>query len=445
NGIPADGIASVTAYIQDTHPPYNRSENQVPVGGRVLFDNLGVGFDIELGLRDLGTHRCEIRDGRWNGLSITDSTTIVQTRHDQTEQIAFDVLCRSATIDVLVNGLPAGDSARITLATPSDTMNDTYVRNGSQTVAIVAGPVTILPDLVSGSDGFAYSAAPQMVAPLSAQTTTVTLDYSIDAQNQAEIELRVSGIPDDTSLIFRGFIRSLTSPFDSDSATIAMDGGHVFPNLPAGVQYEVTLTGLAAYRCHIRVNAVWTFVGDTTSQTVTTQRLDDTEYAGFDLLCHSAALDLVVVGLTPGDSARIDVDGVFSAEQLHVPNGTSRLYFAPYRIRTVPQPVAGSDGLTYVAGPDSIDIVSRQTMTLTVLYAAQQPGSIAGRVTGNGNGIGGATVTLSGDASAVATTAGSGAYRFANLAPGTYTLTVATPFPGITFPAPSQTVTLVSG
>lgn len=444
-GVPADGVAMVTAYIQDTHPPYNRLENEVPVGSRVLFDDLGAGFEIEFGLRNLGQHRCTILDGTSGGLAVIDSTGTVETRHETTENISFTVRCRSASLDVRVNGLPAGDSASVLFATPSDTVVGT-LRNGSRTVNIVAGQVSVLPDLVSGSDGYAYDAAPLTVDAYSAQTTNVNLDYGPSIQNQAGVNLTVSGLPDDPGLAFRAFIRALTPPFDEDSVTIAMGDSYVFPNRPAGVQYEVTLTGLDAYRCQIRQDGgVWTFVGDTTSTTITTQRTAFPERAYFDLICHSAALDVVVVGLPPGDSARIDFNGVFSSAQLHVPNGTHRLHFVPYLIRFDPQAVNASDGRTYQAPRDSVQTFSRQTTTVTVQYATQQPGSISGAVTGNGNGIGGATVTLSGAASAVATTGNGGAYAFANLAPGTYTLTVTSPFPGITFPLPSQTVTLMSG
>jgi hypothetical protein len=117
----------------------------------------------------------------------------------------------------------------------------------------------------------------------------------------------------------------------------------------------------------------------------------------------------------------------------------------PYLIRIFPQGVAGSNGLNYAAAPDTVTLPSRQTKTVTVQYATAQPGSISGTVTGNGNGIVGATVTLSGAGSAIATTSSGGAYAFPSLPAGTYTLTVDTPFPGITFPAPSQTVTLAGG
>jgi hypothetical protein len=444
DGLPADGIASVVAFIEDTHPPYNRIDQHVLVGGRHRFENLGAGFDIRFGLRNLGQHRCSILDGRRNGLYVSDSTDVVKTRSATTENIVFLVRCRPATVDVVVSGLPSGDSARVVLAPPGDTIV-AHFRNGSRAVAVTSGPVDVLPDLVNGSDGFAYDAAPQTVAAQSAQTTTARLDYGTSVNNQAGVEIRIRGLPDDPGLDFRAFIRSLTAPVDADSATVAMDETYVFPNRPAGVQYHVMVTGLTAHRCQARVNGIWTLVGDTTSTTITTRRAIPWQDAYFELLCHTGALDVVVAGLPPGDSAWIDVDGFVTDARLHVPNGTWRVDLVPYLTRILPQGVAGSNGLTYAAAPDTVTLPSRQTRTVTVQYAAAQPGSISGTVTGNGNGIVGATVTLSGGGNAVATTANGGAYAFPSLAPGTYTLTVDSPFPGITFPSSSQTVTLAPG
>jgi hypothetical protein len=445
-GVPEDGAASVLAFIEDTHPPYNRSEQEIPVGSSVLFEDLGVGFDIRFGIRNLGQHRCAILDGSLNGVLVADSTGTVETRNETTENAAFTVRCRSASIDVVVNGLPAGDSARVVLATPYDTIIDARFRNGSRTVAVVPGPaVNILPDLVSGSDGFAYDAAPVTVNAYTAQTTTATLDFRTSIENQAGFTLSISGLPSDSALVFRAFTRSLAPPFDEDSVDIAMNGRHAFTNRPVGVQYEATLTGLAAHRCRVRVDGEWTFIGDATSTTVTTRRNPLPETANFNLSCRTAALDVVVAGLPPGDSAHIAFDGIFSDDRLHVPNGTHRLYFVPYLVRIDPQPVSGADGLAYEAPRDSVFTFSRQTTSVTVPYATQQPGSISGAVTGNGFGIGGATVTLSGAASAVATSGTGGVYAFNALPPGTYTLTVSSPFPGVTFPSPSQTVTLAGG
>jgi hypothetical protein len=66
-------------------------------------------------------------------------------------------------------------------------------------------------------------------------------------------------------------------------------------------------------------------------------------------------------------------------------------------------------------------------------------------VTANGNPIGDVVVTLGGTQSSATATAGNGTYAFTDLAPGTYTVTITNPFPGVTFPALSQTVALGPG
>jgi hypothetical protein len=88
---------------------------------------------------------------------------------------------------------------------------------------------------------------------------------------------------------------------------------------------------------------------------------------------------------------------------------------------------------------------ARDTARVTVtVNEASTPGSISGRVTGNGYAVGGATLTLSGAGSATTASDDGGFYSFANLAPGTYTVTVSVAL-SITFPAPAQTVTVGSG
>jgi hypothetical protein len=88
---------------------------------------------------------------------------------------------------------------------------------------------------------------------------------------------------------------------------------------------------------------------------------------------------------------------------------------------------------------------SAATSILITVIESSQPGSISGRVTANGYGVGGATVTLSGAASATAVTDGNASYSFPNLLPGTYTVSISGYPSAISFPATSQTVTLAGG
>lgn len=443
-GAPTDGIASVLAYVQDRRPPYNRQEHQLTVGKSVRFGDLGAGFRIEYGITNLNRYNCFVRDGKVSSGLHAAAIDSLDTENEVTHVVTYDVRCRSGVVELTVSGLPAADSARILFANADDTVR-VWRRNGTWLVGVVPGTVRVLPAAVAASDGFLYDAPAVTTTPATDQRSPVALQYGVSAQNQAVLEVRVQGAPDDPGVTFQAHVRSLSGPAYVDSATIPLDGAHAFPNLPHESMYEVRLSGLAAHRCRTRKSGGYLDVGDTAFDTATVYRAAFPSSATFEVLCHTAALDVVVSGLPPADSADIDVDAVFSDAQLRMPNETRRVYLVPYRTIVTPHAVAGSDGRIYTAATDTVFPASRQTHTVTVQYAAQLPASITGTVTANGFGIGGATVTLSGAASMVAMTGNAGDYGFVGLAPGTYTLTVSTPFPNVTFPSPTQTVTLAAG
>jgi hypothetical protein len=89
--------------------------------------------------------------------------------------------------------------------------------------------------------------------------------------------------------------------------------------------------------------------------------------------------------------------------------------------------------------------LSGATSILITITPSSLPGSISGRVTANGYGVGDVLVTLSGAASATAVTDGNASYSFQNLLPGTYTVTISGYPSAISFPSTSQTVTLAGG
>jgi hypothetical protein len=105
---------------------------------------------------------------------------------------------------------------------------------------------------------------------------------------------------------------------------------------------------------------------------------------------------------------------------------------------------AGTHTITLTV-TDTEGLAASASITVSVTPSPQPLGSIGGSVTANGNPIGDVVVTLGGMQSSATATAGNGTYAFIDLAPGTYTVTITNPFPGVTFPALSQTVTLGPG
>jgi hypothetical protein len=84
-------------------------------------------------------------------------------------------------------------------------------------------------------------------------------------------------------------------------------------------------------------------------------------------------------------------------------------------------------------------ISSNQTASFTATTVTY---TISGQISASGTGLSGVTVALSGTSTATTTTSSTGAYSFAGLAPGTYTVTPARS--GYTFTPPSQTFTGIS-
>jgi hypothetical protein len=375
DGFPADPIARVTVYVRDTLPPYNMSSHAVAPGGSVTFDNLGAGFGIEVGIRDLAMHRCSLLGANHNGLAFSGPSRVVETTSGVTESVVFTVRCLTGRVDLQVSGLLSGDSGLVSFASPVDTLRDHRVRNGTTTVYIVpSATVTVRPDLVAGSDGFIYDAPPQTISVSSGQATSLTLQYGTQVQNQAALRASVSGIPsDDPAIQFPAFAERVAMPGARDSGFVGFGMPLQFDNLARGEPYDVSITGLSAFQCFLRM----TGFGETVSGDTVTVRISTASSlpapvpsAVFPIHCRTGALDLIVSGLPAGDAANVQLDAIFDSATVRVTNGTTRINLVPYLTGIDPRSVTGSDGLVYDAPFQTIQTQSRQTVSAMVHYTS---------------------------------------------------------------------------
>jgi hypothetical protein len=373
DGSPSDAIARVSAFVRDTAPPYNVQTKGVAVGEAVVFDHLGADFGIEVGIRELGTHRCAVLDVSRRFDSLNDSTLIVGTTSGVRDVVAFTLRCRSGAVRLDVSGLPAVDSALVSVHSPFDTLPAVRVRNGSANVHVVPhGAITIDSHLVLGSDGFVYGAAPRTVAVASGQTAPAALQFVPDAANQAALPVVIGGLPDDDpATTLRAFLRRVGPAGTRDSAQVAVGSTHTFMNVARGTAYDVGLEGLDAHDCTVRdASEPFTLAAGTVTARVTTSTGLLLESVHFTVFCRTGTLVLDVAGLPSGDSALVAIDAVFDTVNLRVGNGALPLPVVPYLQRIDPRSVLAGDGLVYDAPSLAVPVASRQTGTATIRYAA---------------------------------------------------------------------------
>lgn len=204
-------------------------------------------------------------------------------------------------------------------------------------------------------------------------------------------------------------------------------------------EYEVSISGYdaAAYPFDVTSRAVTLtgiaeadFAGRTNQPPVATivgPEDGATGYAG-------AAVTLVGEGSDPEDGALPDAALAWSSN-VDGPLGTGAM--------ATPTLSPGTHTIS-LAVRDAVGAADTARITIQIVQAPSNA-SISGRVTGNGYGVGGAVVSLSGPVSMTTTSSGEGgAYAFTGLPPGVYTLTVSTEL-NITFPNRTQTVTLAPG
>jgi hypothetical protein len=369
-GDPQDGAAQVTVFVRDTAPPHNMLANSISVGGSVLFENLGAGFDIEVGIRDLGAHRCVLLgNSRPGGAS---PSVIIATTSGVTDSVVFTVRCTSGSVTLVTSGLPPNDSAVAAIVSPAHTALTPKFTNGTFTLHVVPDAATsIQPFAVTGSDGFVYTASAQTVAVRTGQTTTVQIAYAVSAPSQGSIAFAVSGVPPDSGILLWAFVRGRSAPFTRDSALIPLGRSFRFGNIPRGVALDVGLEGLATHVCGV-VNASvpYTESGGRATGTLTTAT-NGINFVTFTLRCRSGLIDLEVSGLPPGDSASVSIVAVIDTLTVRAANGRTTVASQPdVTTAIVPQSVTGSDGRTYQSPPQTVNVQSRLTTLVQVPYTA---------------------------------------------------------------------------
>lgn len=360
--VPVDPGISVTAFVK---------------GSEVLFDNLGAGFEIQVGVANPAPYGCRLlsMDGTYFSPNVGD---VIATQPGSVDTVTANLACRSGTIDLVVSGLPAGESALVDLVSPSEPQtfgyNTKLAGNGSTLAAVFPDPrVSVEPQrLISG--GRVYQASLQVVAVTSRATATVAIQYAPQVTPPAPtatVDVQLTGAPVDPGLGLTAFVRGTTAATPNESAPVVIGGSVVFANLPPGSPIDVGLENLATNRCTV-VSASHPFTATTDwARVQLTTRSAVTDVVSFDVRCSSARLDVVVAGLPANDLAQIDVVSPFESRTLRVPNGTSTLTIVPHSaVQITPAPVIGSDTRTYQAAPASVQVPSRQTTTATVRYTA---------------------------------------------------------------------------
>lgn len=237
-------------------------------------------------------------------------------------------------------------------------------------------------------------------------------------------------------------IVTATGPF-TWSDTTGADGRYALPMTALG-EYTVTISGFDP--------AAWSFAG--TSQTVTVSDID--HVVDFDATVVASNEPPVATITSPAEGATFTVgtditftgtaadpeDGVLTGASLVWTRGAG----IPLGTGTSVT-VSGLNALNHRIWLTATDSQGRSAATsiLITVLESSEPGSISGRVTANGYGIGGVRVSLSGAADAQTVTNGNARYTFANLQPGTYTVRISNYPSGVSFSATSVTVTLAGG
>jgi hypothetical protein len=233
SGTPNDPGIVITAFVQDPSPPFNRIENQVALGGSTLFENLGAGFTIRVGVANLSTHKCAVVGTNIPLNPAADSVEFM-VREGTTEVVEFELSCRSAALDLEVLGVPAGYQARLFLRSAVDSF-DLRTGNGTTRVNVMPWPQwEIRPEIVTDATITPfriYRAPSQRFSIASRQISQATVHYSGSAcayfEPTAWYKFNSGDASDASGNANDGTVRGTTSVADrhgSASTALSFDG-----------------------------------------------------------------------------------------------------------------------------------------------------------------------------------------------------------------------------
>ena len=184
-GTPPDPGIVVTVFVRDRSFPYSEDLVQLAVGDSTRFTDLGIGFEIDVGIRNLAQHRCRVITAESQaGPSANAEELRVTTNPNTPPSVTCKIECRSATVDFQVSGLPPGGSTDLLLsysdsahALDPATKVDTVYAGPTQRLFVTPGNFWSTPSIFRGSDLRWYSAPAGNVTARSRATKIVTVQY----------------------------------------------------------------------------------------------------------------------------------------------------------------------------------------------------------------------------------------------------------------------------
>lgn len=227
--------------------------------------------------------------------------------------------------------------------------------------------------------------------------------------------------------------------------TSAASGVYQLPRIPAG-SYDIAITGYDAEDV--------AFAETSQAVTVATDGTYGVDFIGTRILPNAppvAATTEPVTGATFDEGTDVTFagtgtdpdDGVLTGAALRWSSTLDGAIGAGTSI-TVADLAPGTHDITLTA-TDEQGSSGSASISITVQSTGTGPGTITGIVSINGNPLDDASVSLTGPVSGFRATNATGRYTFAELPPGTYTVTLTSAPPSATFPVLAQTVTVAAG